>query len=79
MQGVTANNLPGDFEGTNKEFYTGIGDGIGEIVEDLKGNAELQMIQLQSLISARQTAVQLTTNMLSKVDQTLQSVVSNIK
>jgi len=36
------------------------------------------MIQLQSLMSRRQTAVQLTTNIMNKLDQSYDSIVKNI-
>lgn len=63
----------------SKEWWTGhVGD-ISSKVDTVSGNAELNMIQLQSLMSKRQTAVQLTTNMLSKYDQTIASIVNNVK
>ncbi|HMR05293.1 MAG TPA: hypothetical protein PKA88_05935 [Polyangiaceae bacterium] len=62
-----------------KEWWTGhVGD-MSSKVDAVSGNAELNMIQLQSLMSKRQTAVQLTTNMLSKYDQTIASIVNNVK
>lgn len=63
----------------SKEWWTGhVGD-MSSKVDAVSGNAELNMIQLQSLMSKRQTAVQLTTNMLSKYDQTIASIVNNVK
>ena len=63
----------------SKESWQGHILTVEGILQDISGNAELQMIQLQSMVSARQTAVQLTTNMLSKFDQTVAGVVNNIK
>lgn len=60
------------------EWQAHIGD-IRQQVDNLKGDSEIVMIRLQSTISQRQTAVQLTTNVLSKVHQTLQSITANLK
>lgn len=63
----------------SKEWWTGhVGD-VGSVVDAVSGNAELNMIQLQSMMSKRQTAVQLTTNMLAKYDQTIASIINNVK
>jgi len=53
-------------------------DGLTKLQDDIKGSAEIEMLQLQQMMSQRQTSVQLTTNMMSKLDQTLDSVVKNI-
>jgi hypothetical protein len=47
-------------------------------VNDLNSGSELQMIQLQSLMSQRQTALSLTTNLVQSLDDTLQKVAENI-
>jgi hypothetical protein len=47
-------------------------------VNDLNSGSELQMIQLQSLMTERQTAISLTTNMVQSVDDALQKVADNI-
>jgi len=49
-----------------------------KMAEDIKGGAEISMLQLQQLMAQRQTAVQLTTNMMSKLDQTQDSIVKNV-
>jgi hypothetical protein len=54
-----------------------IGD-VQQLREDISSNAELRMMQLQSLMSQRQTAVQLVTNIMAKFDQTLASIVAKI-
>jgi len=58
--------------------WKGTIDGLTKMEDDIKGGAEIEMLQLQQLMSQRQTAVQLTTNMMSKLDQTQESVVKNI-
>ncbi len=45
----------------------------------LQGGAELNMIQLQSLMSERQTAVQLTTNLLKALNQSQKSIINNMR
>lgn len=45
---------------------------------DASSEGETNMIQLQSLMSRRQTAVQLTTNVMNKLDQSYDSIVKNI-
>jgi hypothetical protein len=58
--------------------WKGTIDGLAKLQEDIKGGAELQMLTLQQLMSQRQTAVQLTTNMMSKVDQAQDAIVKNV-
>ncbi|HEY6729375.1 MAG TPA: hypothetical protein VI197_35435 [Polyangiaceae bacterium] len=45
----------------------------------LESTAQMNMIQLQSLMSARQTAISLATNLLAKHDESLKKVVDNIR
>jgi hypothetical protein len=77
-----------------QEFYTHGGNGqqiyftteqltafagdIGSMLDNVNGNAELNMIQLQQVMGQRQTAVQLTTSMLAKLDDGTKSIVTNI-
>jgi len=58
--------------------WKGTIDGLIKMQDDIKGSAEIEMLQLQQLMSQRQTSVQLTTNMMSKLDQTQESIVKNI-
>jgi hypothetical protein len=58
--------------------WKGTIDGLGKMVEDIKGSAEIEMLQLQQLMSQRQTAVQLTTNMMAKMDQSQDAIVKNV-
>lgn len=53
-------------------------DNVGSLSSELGNGAELEMISLQALISQRQMAVQMATNMMSKVNETLQSQVAAI-
>ena len=42
-------------------------------------DGELNMIQLQSMMSQRQAALQLTTNILTSMDRTTSSIIKNLK
>jgi hypothetical protein len=64
--------------GMSKENWEGQIGGISSLKDEVSGNAELTMIRLQSLISQRQTAVQLTTNMTAKLEQTAAMVAKNV-
>ena len=54
-----------------------IGD-VKSAQTDLGSGAELNMINLQSMVSQRQTFVQLTTNMMQSIDQGAKDIVGNI-
>ena len=58
-----------------QSFLSSLTDISGSITK----NTELDMINLQSLISQRGMAIQLTTNMMSKLNESLFSVVANLK
>jgi hypothetical protein len=49
-----------------------------DVEGNVSGQAEIQMIQLQSLVSQRATVVQLTTNMMSTMTQSEQAVAQKI-
>jgi len=51
---------------------------LGQITSGESSAAEINMINLQSLMSQRQNAVELTTNMFQTLDETLNKVVSNV-
>jgi len=55
----------------NKEWQ-GTTDALANIANDIKSSADIQMLQLQDLVSQRQQAVQLCSGMMSKTDQTLE-------
>lgn len=54
-------------------------DSIDGVVTDLGKDAELKMINLQSLISQRQLAIQSVTQMLTKVNEGYSAIAANIK
>jgi hypothetical protein len=51
---------------------------IDGIMKQLEASAQLEMITLQSLMSSRQTAVQLSTNLISALGETSRSIVANV-
>jgi hypothetical protein len=51
---------------------------VSSTMKKLESNASLEMIELQSLMSTRQTAIQLATNMVSSIGQGPQAIASNI-
>lgn len=51
----------------------------GNVMKDIESSAQMDMIKLQSVMSARQTAVQLSTNLVSSLGETLKSIVSNTR
>ncbi len=52
--------------------WKGTTDALATIADDVKSSAEIQMLQLQDLVSQRQQAVQLSSGIMSKTDQTLE-------
>ena len=48
------------------------------VVKDIDSSAQLDMIRLQSIMSARQTAIQLSTNLVSALAESTKSIVANI-
>lgn len=56
----------------------GLIDGLSNVSEDLGKNAELEMIDLQQLVSQRQMAIQMTTNMMNKCSQGPETIAANI-
>ncbi|HTQ42073.1 MAG TPA: hypothetical protein VMI75_04890 [Polyangiaceae bacterium] len=57
-----------------QEFSSSLSDAVGT----LNSGAELDMINLQSLMSQRQSAVEMTTNMVQTLGDTVEKVVANI-
>jgi hypothetical protein len=51
--------------------WKGTTDAVGNLADDIKSNAEMQMLTLQDLVSQRQQVVELATGMMSKEDDTL--------
>jgi hypothetical protein len=56
-----------------------LADAVTNVQSDLNRGGELDMIKMQSLMSARQQAVGLTTNMLQTLGQTLNQIVQNMR
>jgi hypothetical protein len=67
----------GDDLATNTEL-TSFSDNIGDAASDLNSDSELQMVQLQSLMSQRETAITLTTNLIQSIGDEENKVADNI-
>jgi hypothetical protein len=52
---------------------------LDSVTKGLESSSQMDMINLQSLMGTRQTAVQLATNLISALNETSKSVVSNIR
>jgi hypothetical protein len=53
-------------------------DYLGTLNKQLESSAQLEMIKLQSLMSDRQTAIQLSTNLVSALGDSTKSIASNV-
>ncbi|MCC6213323.1 MAG: hypothetical protein IT376_00505 [Polyangiaceae bacterium] len=53
-------------------------DNLQGRLDEVSGNAEMNMIRLQTVMSQRQMAIQLTTGMLQKFDQGLMAPINNL-
>ena len=53
-------------------------DYLNTVSKELESSAQLEMIKLQSLMSSRQTAIQLSTNLVSALCDSTKSIASNI-
>ncbi len=51
---------------------------LDSMMKQLEASAQLEMIALQSMMSSRQTAVQLSTNLISALGETTRSIAANI-
>ncbi len=67
----------GDGE-VNKEEFTNLASQMSAIAKDLGSSAELDMIQLQSLMSQRQTAIQMCTNLISSLGESAKTIAQKI-
>jgi len=61
-----------------KDEATNMAQRLGTISKDLSSSAELDMIQLQSLMSQRQTAIQLCTNLVSALGESAKTIAQKI-
>lgn len=53
-------------------------DSLGNLASDIKSNSEMQMLKLQDLVSQRQDAIELSTQMMTSTDNTLMDEVKAI-
>jgi len=63
---------------TLSTFKAAITDSVGNMQKDLNSGTELAMINLQSLMSQRQSAVQTVTNMVQSLGDQMNKITSNI-
>ncbi len=61
-----------------KQACSDLAEHIGDINKNASSSAELDMISLQSLMSQRQTAVQMCTNMVSALGETSKAIAQKI-
>ena len=61
-----------------KDEAASIATNLGQISKDISSSAELDMIGLQSLMSQRQTAIQMTTNLVQSLGQQLNMIAQKI-
>lgn len=71
----TTNTGDGTLSATEVQGYI---SNLQGCASDLNSNSELQMIQLQSLMSERQTEVQLTTNLVQSLGDQAEQIAENI-
>lgn len=62
----------------NADLCKGLEASLKNELSDLNAGSELNMIEVQSLMSQRATAVQLGTGMLQKINSTLENIANNI-
>lgn len=63
----------------SKDELKGITEACDDAIKAKSSEAELNMISIQSLMSQRQTAVQLTTNMMAAINDSLKAIAANTK
>jgi hypothetical protein len=54
-------------------------DYLNLVGKDLESGSQMDMITLQSLMGARQTAIQLSTNLISALNESQKSIVANVR
>lgn len=70
-------NLPAK-EYSSADLKAMTSDAVGEIQKDINAGTELSMINLQSLMSQRQSSVQMVTNMVQALGDQMNKITSNI-
>lgn len=68
----------GNGNGPTKAQWDAAVDNLQGRLDEVSGNAEMNMIRLQTVMSQRQMAIQLTTGMLQKFDQGLMAPINNL-
>jgi hypothetical protein len=63
----------------SESIVTNLSQNVKTYASDLSSDSQMQMINLQSMMSQQQTAVELSTNLLQTLSQTDQNIVSNLK
>ncbi len=77
LDGATAANPYGDVRYTSQEVIA-TQEYLDSVSRQLESGASLDMIRLQSLMSSRQTAVQLSTNVVSALNESTRSIANNV-
>jgi hypothetical protein len=76
------NELQGDLDGTGKvnieDFKNATSGAVQKIQQDLNSGAELSMINLQSLMSQRQQAIQVCTNLVQSLGDQVNKIAENV-
>jgi hypothetical protein len=72
LQNAPVKGTPGRTPDKDNQEWKGTSESLATDVQDMKDDAELGLLSLQDLVSQRQQAVQLCTNMMSKVDDGLE-------
>jgi chromosome segregation ATPase len=54
-------------------------DYVNSMLKDIEASAQMNMIRLQSMMSSRQTAIQLSTNLINNLHEGAKSIVGNIR
>lgn len=62
----------------DRQMVLEVDQSIAELERAISRGAELDMVQLQTLVSQRQQAISLTENLLSRIHESSQAVVNNI-
>ena len=73
----TGQALVGDGSYTTEEIKNST-DYINTCIKSLESESQLEMIQLQSLMSARQTAIQMATNLVSAFNESSKAIAGNV-
>jgi len=73
---ATVSQMSGDLDPST--FNTTIAGGVQNLQKDINSSAELGMINLQSLMSQRQSAIQMCTNLVQSLGDQMNKIAQNI-